>query len=107
MMTVWITQCLCPQRHCILAAAGQADSRSAAEATLKAPLVEQIAELLATRELNPWCGLCGRMAGTWRYELARTRFRTMDEAWPELKKLESEQQLAAHRLASFSGVYNR
>jgi hypothetical protein len=91
---VWITQCLCPQRHCILAIAGEADSRSAAEATVKAPLVEQVAELLATREINPWCGLCGSRAGTWTYELARTRFRMMEEAMPELKKGESEQQLA-------------
>jgi hypothetical protein len=92
-MKVWITQCLCPQRHCILATAGAADSRSTAEATVKAPLLKAIAEMLTTGELNPWCGLCGARSDTWTYELARTRFRNMDEAVPGLKQLESEQQL--------------
>jgi hypothetical protein len=92
---VWITQCLCPQRHCILASAGEADSQSTADATVKAPLVERVAVLLARGVLDPWCGLCGSRSETWTYELARTRYRNMEEAVPELKKAESEQQLTA------------
>ena len=91
---VWITQCLCPQRHCILATAGEASGRTEAEAKVKAPLVEQVADLLATRELYPWCGLCGARSGTWRYELDRTRWRTMAEAFSELKDCETEQAVA-------------
>ena len=94
MTVVWITQCLCPQRHCILATAGEASGRTEAEAKVKAPLVEQVADLLATRELYPWCGLCGARSGTWRYELDRTRWRTMAEAFSELKDCETEQAVA-------------
>ena len=94
MTVVWITQCLCPQRHCIVMSAGEAESRDVAEVKVAAPLHDQVAEPLATRELNPWCGLCGARAGTWTYELARTRWRTMAEAMPELKQLEAEQAVA-------------
>jgi len=92
---VWITQCLCPQRHCIVMSAGEAESRSVAEVKVAAPLRERVATLLATRELNPWCGLCGARAGTWKFELARTRWRTMTEAMPEAKQLEAEQVMTA------------
>lgn len=92
---VWMTQCLCPQRHCILASAGEADSESTAETTIAAPLRERVAVMLATREMNPWCGLCGARPGTWRFELARTRWRTIAEAMPEIKRLEDEQKVIA------------
>ena len=91
---VWMTQCLCPQRHCIVMSAGEAESRDVAEVKVAAPLRERVATQLATRELNPWCGLCGARSGTWTYELARTRFRSMAEAMPELKRLEAEQAVA-------------
>ena len=92
---VWITQCLCPQRHCIMATMGEAAGRAAARETIEAPLIERIAVKLATRELNPWCGLCGARSGTWKFELARTRWRTMTEAMPEAKQLEGEQVVTA------------
>jgi hypothetical protein len=50
---VWITQCLCPQRHCIMATVGEAAGRSAAENDIEAPLRERVAVILATREMNP------------------------------------------------------
>ena len=91
---VWMTQCLCPQRHCILATMGEAAGRAAARETIEEPLRARVADLLATRELNPWCGLCGARSTTWRYELARTRWRTMAEAMPEAKRLEAENAVA-------------
>lgn len=91
MSTVWIAQCLCPKRHTILAAAGGADDREAAEDGLLTPLRGHIAGLLAGGTFNPWCGLCKSPSEAWTYELARTRFRSMEEAMPELRRSEAEQ----------------
>lgn len=41
--------------------------------------------------INPWCGICRAPATTWRYELRRTKFATMDAAEPEMRKSEEEQ----------------
>jgi hypothetical protein len=91
---VWIAQCLCPQRHCILAASGEADSEPLAEEAVAAPLRKAVGELLQSAAVNPWCGLCRAPAESWIYELRRTRFQTMAEAAPELKRLEREMAVA-------------
>jgi hypothetical protein len=88
---VWICQCLCPQRHCILASAGEAESKGAAEETIALPLRTQVAALLKSGEFNPWCGLCNARSETWRYELGRTPFRSMGEAAPALRQTEQDQ----------------
>ena len=88
---VWIARCLCPARHCVLASAGEAENEAAAEATVAGPLRAQVAEVLKSGVINPWCGLCNARAETWRYDIARTRFRSMEEAAPELLQIEAEQ----------------
>jgi hypothetical protein len=88
---VWICQCLCPRRHTILATSGEADSESAAAEAVERPLREIAANMMKSGEINPWCGLCRAPTATWRCELARTRFRSMAEAEPELKRVESDQ----------------
>ncbi len=88
-MTVWICQCLCPGRHCILATAGEAETEAEAEEGLRAPLQAQVAYFLASRAGNPWCALCGAHRATWRFELRRTRFATMEEATPALMEAEA------------------
>jgi hypothetical protein len=90
---------LCPQRHTILATAGEADNRSAAETAIAVPLREFVAKLPAELRaegdtINTWCGLCGSRSDTWICELRRTRYRTIDEARLELERLETEQMLA-------------
>src|SRR5579864_7504118 len=85
MRRVWIVQCLCPARHCILAAADEAESEVEAERTIRQPLRRRIAEMLAAGVLNPWCGLCDAKRATWRFELRRTRFETMAEAEAPLR----------------------
>jgi hypothetical protein len=91
MKRVWIAQCLCPHRHTILATAGEADGAEAAEEQVAAPLREAVEEALQSDVLNPWCGLCRAPAESWRYEVGRTRFRTMEEATPALRRNEAEQ----------------
>ena len=90
---VYLVQCLCPARHCITALAFEPDGDlkpETAEESLKA-----LTELaLARSAMNPWCAICRARSSTWVYECARTRFRTMAEARPELKRLEAEQAQA-------------
>ena len=84
---VWIAQCLCgPNRHAILANAGEADSEATARDALIPQLREAIGMLLQST-LNPWCAICGATRPSWRYEIGRTPFRTIAEAAPELAEM--------------------
>jgi hypothetical protein len=94
MAHVWMAQCLCPRRHAIAMVALEFESQAEAEAKLLPALRDKIAELLATG-FNPWCGLCGAVQADWKHEVARTRFRTIDEALPEMQRLATEQALVA------------
>lgn len=87
---VWIAQCLCPQRHCILAASGEADDRGAAQGVEKS-LRATLARLIEAEVINPWCGLCNARMDTWAYELQPTPWRSMAEADGPLKQSEREQ----------------
>ena len=99
---VWIAQCLCPDRHCILAAAGVAEGRAEA-AAIERTLRDNVAGLLARRVLNPWCGLCRAPITSWAYELGRTRWRTMAEAKLALEEAERKQRLTAALLGEPAG----
>lgn len=89
-MRVWIAQCLCPARHCIIAVTGEADSADAAQG-LRASLRWSVAEMLRQQTINPWCSLCGAAHTTWNYEVGRMVFRTMAEALPHLHEVEKQQ----------------
>jgi hypothetical protein len=93
---VWICQCLCPQRHAILAVSGEADSEASAE-ELRLKCEAAVEGMLDAGLLNPWCGLCKAERDTWRFELGRTRWRTMAEAEKPLRESEAE-QAAVRRL---------
>jgi hypothetical protein len=88
---VWIAQCLCPQRHAILAATNEADDRSEAEATLIAQLRTHVRRMIGSGTINPWCGLCKAPVESWRYELGRTPYRSIEEAEPSLRQSERAQ----------------
>jgi hypothetical protein len=84
---VWIAQCLCPSRHCILAAADAFDDDPvgvAAALETRETLKSAIGKLLTLGWLNPWCGLCHAGKETWTYEVGRTPYATMAEAAPAL-----------------------
>jgi hypothetical protein len=91
---VWIAQCLCPQHHCILATAGEADSARLAEEAVAAPLRESVAQLLRSGTLNPWCGLCHCPVDTWTYDLGRTGLPFDGGSHPALEQNEREQAIA-------------
>jgi hypothetical protein len=95
MSRVWICQCLCPARHCILANVGVADDTEEAEEAVAVPLREAVALGLQSKVLNPWCGLCNARADSWKFEISLTRFRSIEEAMPALKQIENEQRKVA------------
>lgn len=91
MKRVWIAQCLCPRRHAILAASGVAEDQPTAEESLVKPLRTHVTRMIGSGTINPWCGLCRAPLESWRYELGRTRFTSMEEAEPHLRQSEREQ----------------
>jgi hypothetical protein len=108
MMThVWITQCLCPQRHTILAGAGEARDFEHAVREYEDPLRQQLSDAISSGVMNPWCGLCHAGIDTWRYETARTRFRTLAEALPALKAIEAKQIITASVMGELLGTPTR
>ena len=88
-MAVWICQCLCPGRHCMMATVGEAESETEAEIAVRTPLRRKIVEALSAGILNPWCAMCGANRATWKYEVSRTRFATMEDAIPHMFEAEA------------------
>jgi hypothetical protein len=78
---IHLAQILCPQRHCILAAAFDPET-SAVERVIHGMFQE--AKRLG---LNDWCGICG--SHDLSIEVARTPYPTMEEAMVEIKKVEA------------------
>jgi len=85
-MPALLTQWLCVNRHCILAAAweeGQGFERAAVEGFLMEKLKEW--------KLNPWCGLCG--STKLHFETAPLPVDTVAQAMPGLQACEAAQLL--------------
>lgn len=87
---IFISQWLCPLRHCSIALAWDDSTQNAAE------IEAQGEALYATSCLNRWCGICH---GDLEVEHGRTGFKTMEEAMPHLKEQEAENRLARAILA--------
>jgi len=75
---IWITQWLCPRRHCVIAVAWDDQEITPEEAVRRG-------EQAFTQDVNRWCGICG---GSLHVEHGRTRFNTMEKALPQLKAIE-------------------
>lgn len=82
---IWISQWLCPERHCAIAVAWNDQETTAKEAE------RQGEQAFAKGIVNRWCGICG---GSLHVEHGRTRFKTMDEALPRIKEIEQANLLA-------------
>lgn len=83
---ILITQCLCPSRHCVVGLAVEDRSPEEAEATLR----ELFDAAVKAKQLNRRCGLCG--STDLHFETGKCRFATMEEARPELARLQHEQE---------------
>lgn len=90
-MTVWLAQCLCPDRHTVLALAGEAVDREQAEREIAAPFRATLDDVIHLQLVNPWCSLCHAPRERWIFELERTLFDTLEAAAPHLQRLEAEQ----------------
>lgn len=86
---VWLTQVLCPARHCILANAVPASSQDDVIVAEQA-LLMIVEHLIEEGVINPWCGLCQAKRDTWKSESGRTPFKTMEDAKPFLKAAEAD-----------------
>jgi hypothetical protein len=104
MARVWIAQCLCPQRHCIMATAGEADGEAEARIEIELPLREKLNKWLADRTMNPWCGICRSPVDRWIYEVAPTRWATLEAALPALRRTEAENVAAGTVLGELGGA---
>jgi hypothetical protein len=87
---VYIAQLLCPQRHCILAAAEEFDTAEEAE-SLRKTLEGMFDERAAERPGIKRCALC--QSTDFHIEIGRTTFRTIEEAKPVLFLEEARQYL--------------
>lgn len=90
-MSVHITQYLCENRHCIMAATWEegGGNRQGVEAAILAKLSEVKA--------NPWCGLCG--STKLHFEDGVSVFGSLKDAMPEMKACEAEQQITARQFS--------
>jgi hypothetical protein len=93
---ICITQLLCPQRHCVLAAVWDDCESSAQQSEEK--LRDGFRKAVHTGALNPFCGLC--RSEVLHCESGVTQWSTMEEAMPHLRKEEREQILVAAAVAS-------
>jgi uncharacterized protein involved in exopolysaccharide biosynthesis len=90
MTRVYIVQCLCPLRHCILASPTVLPAQAAKSQleTAKEPLKNLIRQAIGSRLINPWCEICAAPEETWKYEIGRTQWETLEEALPALREQE-------------------
>lgn len=84
---IYLTQWLCPLRHCSVALAWDSSN------TTFAQVLEQGEEIYRTGQVNRWCGICGSRAIIPEHGI--TRFKSMEQALPELRRLEREQVVAS------------
>jgi len=93
-MTVWITQMLCPTRHCAFAGAWD-DARTRPEQA-----EAQVREAMRRVGLTDHCGICG---GGLRVEHAPTHYATLAEALPALTESE-RRNIASRRVLDRLGL---
>jgi|SRR5215471_21730210 len=92
-MSVYIAQLKCPADHCIIAAYGE--FASDAEASVLAYRLGEKSKSLWNGIPAP-CGLCG--GAEFYVEVGKTRFNTMEEAEPVIRRLELQQSETALRV---------
>lgn len=86
---IWLTQCKCPQGHCITAAAWDPANQTAESA--EAELRQAMKELEDKGVMRPWCDIC--LGREFRFESRETPFKTMEEAMGPLKAHETLQRI--------------
>lgn len=89
MSRVHLVQCLCPARHCIMAATFQ-EPPGIQEQALEL-LRGSIEQTIAGGRLNPQCEICKAPRDQWSFEIATIDGVTLDEIMPALRHQEAAQ----------------
>lgn len=76
MSKVYLVQLLCPERHCVLAAAFEEGENTPDK------VIAEMKEQMKQNNINPWCGLCGSPKLT--FETAPTKYDSLQAAAPVL-----------------------
>lgn len=84
-MSIYLTQLLCPQRHCIVAVGW--DDTDYTETSIQEVLKKE----MAAHGIQQQCGLCGSCV--LKFETRLTPWKSIAEAQPVLKECEMEQAL--------------
>lgn len=100
---IWITQLLCPERHCIFAFVF--DENVTTRDIAERDLVAAFQKLVDTHALNPWCALCG--SHVIKPESARTKYATMEEALPHIRKSEDANIASRKLLEGLGATYDQ
>lgn len=87
--SVLLLQCLCPQRHCIMAFVGEQPPETAESIAQTAR--DGIEAAIASGTLNGWCALCRAQRETWQFEVKLIPDTTLEALMPALKRQEAEQ----------------
>ncbi len=87
---IWLTQWLCPDRHCSIALAWDDAVETAEEVVAKGESLYQ------SGIFNPWCGICGHVG--LHVEHGETRFRSMEEAMTPLLEAQQANTLTRHTI---------
>lgn len=108
-MKLRIVQCLCPQRHCMVALPYEPEvetklpngNRIALTQETAAKFLKDLVEELISRQVvKPSCGICG--STDLRYEDSATKFNSLEEAMPHLIQLEAENRETRKLFNDFS-----
>jgi hypothetical protein len=78
---IWITQWLCPERHCSIGLSWDDTENTPEE------IEKQGEDIYESGLVNRYCGICG---GDLHVEHGKTIFKTMEEAKPVLAVLQEE-----------------
>lgn len=84
---IHIIQCLCPARHCVLAAAYD-DTKTTGKDALEL-FQSMVLVAIDGGGLNRWCGIC--QSRDWHYEDGVTRFTTLEDAKPFIEQCQADQ----------------
>lgn len=76
-------QLLCPNRHCLAAAVYRSEDGEP-DYSVAPYLLETIHARVASKQIDPWCGICRAPLTALFTEDAPTVFETLDEARPAL-----------------------
>ena len=96
---VWITQLLCPERHCLIAVAWDDKERTSVDGDA---LIKVMSEKMA---LRPWCALCG--SKQLHTEHGKTSWTTMEEALPHIKATEAANIASRALLEHLGATYDQ